>query len=223
MSNLQYLIPMDQDWHETLLTQNRIPHRLSKSHKSTTFDVRKLFGRHQLTCTAQSSSSKKKSESILEIFRLSDDGRGVLGALHLRGVLSAEVIMSGSRKSLEGVISKIEGNTRSIKEDARDSEEDDDEEDGEEFMREEQPPFEKNSFRNPKFWVRWKSTDNPDDWGTGYLVFSGNYCRRFKGTLSSELREWDNIAILGWKAVGMSERDVPFIWNHSAHTSQNRQ
>lgn len=150
---------------------------------------------------------------------MSDDGQGVLGAMHLPGVVSAEVVMSGSRKSLEGVVSRMENQARPrggnvSEEDEGEENEDMDDEEG--SMKEEKAPFEKNSFRNPKFWVRWKSVDTPDDCGAGYFVFSGNDCRRFKGTLSSERRGWDNISISGWKAVGMSERDVPFNWNHAS-------
>lgn len=223
---------MDQDWHETILTQKRIPHRLSKSHSkasSSTFDVRKLFGRHQITCSAAkppsapSKKKKKKDEANLEVYRLSDDGQGVLGELHLPGVLTCEVVMGGSRKSLAGVIAKLESQTPSAPgetagqgkgdEDADGSEDEAESDQEVETTHDEpRPTFEKNSFRNPKFWLRFKSPTNPGDIGTGYLVFSGNDCRRFKGTLSSELREWDNVAISGWKAVGMSERDVLFQW-----------
>lgn len=133
--------------------------------------------------------------------------------------------MGGSRKSLAVVIAKLESQISSTAGETEGVGKDEDEDDSEGETNSDQevetthdelrPTFEKNSFRNPKFWLRFKSPTNPSDIGTGYLVFSGNDCRRFKGTLSSELREWDNIAISGWKAVGMSERDISFQWGQN--------
>ncbi|KAI8241079.1 hypothetical protein K4K55_012897 [Colletotrichum sp. SAR 10_96] len=44
----------------------------------------------------------------MEILRLSDDGRGLLGRLCLPGVLDASLVMTGSRKTLEGLVSSLE-------------------------------------------------------------------------------------------------------------------
>lgn len=86
--------------------------------------------------------------------------------------------------------------------------------------------FEKNSFRQPKFWLYWRGRIQAssavvglDDSllpetqsGMGYLVFTGNQCRDFKGTISSDHLGWQDVAIKGWKRTGASERDIPVPW-----------
>lgn len=88
--------------------------------------------------------------------------------------------------------------------------------------------FEKNSFRQPKFWLAWSghvlaasvppsaesvtdasTTATTNGSGRGYVVFSGNECRKFKGTISCGALGWDDVAVEGWKRVTMGERDCP--------------
>ncbi|KAF4418413.1 catalase [Fusarium acutatum] len=75
--------------------------------------------------------------------------------------------------------------------------------------------FEKNTFRQPKFWLSWRgkvlvqpeSGVVPEDRspldaiqsGIGYIVFTGNKYQKFKGTISCDILGWDNVAITGWK------------------------
>ncbi|KAJ4003932.1 hypothetical protein NW752_012070 [Fusarium irregulare] len=75
--------------------------------------------------------------------------------------------------------------------------------------------FEKNTFRQPKFWLSWKGrvlaapqhnahaeTESATDEiqsGMGYLVFSGNRYEKFNGTISCESLGWKDIAIAGRK------------------------
>ncbi|KAF5623308.1 catalase [Fusarium tjaetaba] len=75
--------------------------------------------------------------------------------------------------------------------------------------------FEKNTFRQPKFWLSWRgkvlvkpeSGVAPEDHsplgaiqsGVGYVVFTGNKYQKFKGTISCDVLGWDNVAITGWK------------------------
>ncbi|KAF5708458.1 catalase [Fusarium globosum] len=75
--------------------------------------------------------------------------------------------------------------------------------------------FEKNTFRQPKFWLSWRGNvlvkpqsgaasedHSPLDAiqsGIGYIVFTGNKYQKFKGTISCDLLGWDNVAITGWK------------------------
>ncbi|EGU76434.1 hypothetical protein FOPG_15062 [Fusarium oxysporum f. sp. conglutinans race 2 54008] len=75
--------------------------------------------------------------------------------------------------------------------------------------------FEKNTFRQPKFWLSWRgkvlvkpeSDVVPEDHspldaiqsGIGYMVFTGNKYQKFKGTISCDILGWENVAITGWK------------------------
>lgn len=79
--------------------------------------------------------------------------------------------------------------------------------------------FEKNSFRQPKFWFRWQG-DVDDDTGaavkangSGYIVFSGNDCKRFQGTMTSEKLGWNNVKMNGFKTKPQPERDFEICWN----------
>ncbi|KAJ4391826.1 hypothetical protein N0V93_005446 [Gnomoniopsis smithogilvyi] len=86
--------------------------------------------------------------------------------------------------------------------------------------------FEKNSFRQPKFWFRWQGTVSEEALagmedlelkgdkvrGSGYVVFSGNDCRRFQGTMTSEQLGWNNVKMTGWKAKPQPERDFEIQW-----------
>ncbi|KAK6198992.1 hypothetical protein LQW54_010190 [Pestalotiopsis sp. IQ-011] len=89
--------------------------------------------------------------------------------------------------------------------------------------------FEKNSFRSPKFWFQWSGTsptsslsaDGEDqpveaiETGSGYIVFTGNDCRKFNGTISCESLDWDNVAIRGHKIASRLSSDVPITWPSS--------
>lgn len=86
--------------------------------------------------------------------------------------------------------------------------------------------FEKNSFRQPKFWFRWQGVLSEEALatledlelegnkvrGSGYVVFSGNDCRRFQGTMTSEQLGWNNVKMTGWKAKPQPERDFEIQW-----------
>ncbi|KAJ0104272.1 catalase [Diaporthe amygdali] len=97
--------------------------------------------------------------------------------------------------------------------------------DSEERQRRRTSTFEKNSFRHPKFWFRWQGQISdeasvPDDavdnngnvHGSGYIVFSGNDCKRFQGTMTSEQLAWNNVKMSGWKAKPQPERDFEVEW-----------
>ncbi|KAI1258669.1 catalase [Xylariaceae sp. FL1019] len=79
--------------------------------------------------------------------------------------------------------------------------------------------FEKNSFRMPKFWMAWRGdmvSSRPEQLerihGTGYIVFSGNDCRKLNGTISCEDKAWNNVNVTGWKDVARHARDTPVCW-----------
>ncbi|KAK7954102.1 catalase [Apiospora saccharicola] len=212
------------------------------------FDVRKSFGTYEVKL----GKNKKASASTLEILRLTADGEGVIGDLHLEGVMMATVLMTGSRKALNRVIDGL-GDTNEAPdavpdsavclgdgdEDGNGSQADDDDSIGSknpgdaanndlEIDTECQPleekqqgrfeTFEKNSFRSPKFWLRFQGHDHQTDdvahrYGTGYLVFSSKDCRKFEGTISCDAINWDNKKISGWKTMARSERDTLMLWH----------
>ncbi|KAF4913303.1 hypothetical protein CGCVW01_v010894 [Colletotrichum viniferum] len=184
----------------------------------------------------------------MEIFRLSDDGRGLLGRLCLPGVLDASLVMTGSRKTLEELVSGLEAGEDSTSESELENEPEDraenevesgasDEEqdvesddnafvlDAETKEKRRFESFEKNSFRSPKFWFHWKgqvksnaessmvkSNLEGSETGRGYVVFSGNDCRSFKGTITVDALQWKDVSLSGWKELTMPERDVAFDW-----------
>lgn len=120
-------------------------------------------------------------------------------------------------------------------EDDEDEDDDDDDDDdlqsisssvgSEERQRRRASTFEKNSFRHPKFWFRWQGQISEeasaaaelgdgecDVHGSGYIVFSGNDCKRFQGTMTSEQLAWNNVKMSGWKAKPQPERDFEVEW-----------
>ncbi|TQN64440.1 hypothetical protein CSHISOI_10980 [Colletotrichum shisoi] len=270
------------DWQEAAFATRHMHNRASKSKAGGgAFEVRRTLGRYDVKCPSASRASSspesggKKGKRTaaaaaaaarptLDIFRLSDDGRGLLGELVLPGALEASVILTGSRKTLEDLMAQFEegeeeeeegedelGNSREDDgvhdeghgkpvpigkcdfedEDGGDTsghqESDDDDPDKE---RSRFQAFEKNSFWSPKFWFQWKGRTTapspppppPDDrglaagraeTGRGYVVFSGNDCRSFKGTITCDALGWKDASMSGWKEVSMSERDVAFAWS----------
>ncbi|KZL81217.1 catalase [Colletotrichum incanum] len=258
------------DWQEAAFTSRHVHNRASKSkagggrgRRGGAFEVKRTFGRYDIKCpnaskTSSNSCGKNGSNvapSTLDIFRLSDDGKGLLGYLVLPGTLEAKVVLTGSRKTLENLVSQFEDEEESEKDSAKKDDNDrtndkgqdesvqsdasrnedsmtsNDEDDSEDQQCQDKERrrfqnFEKNSFRSPKFWFQWKgqvkaSSTTLDDQlfatnrvetGRGYIVFSGNDCRSFKGTITCGALSWKDVSLSGWKEVSMSERDVPFVW-----------
>lgn len=242
---------MSDDWQETALTTRHMHNRVQDRHSnnkrrtsSSTFDVRKTFASYTLKCPAwrklcpsatDDEDGDKASSPRLEIYRLTESGTGVVGYLRLPGVMDVAVVLAGSRVALRGVVEAVEGG------DEEDGEEDEDEDEEDEDRFE---TFEKNSFRSPKFWVRWsggvssnadsdsrspslgaeekargkgKTKEEDNDvvaTGLGYIVFSGNTCAKFKGTLNCTELGWKDITISGHKIAGRSESDVPVLWGN---------
>lgn len=150
-----------------------------------------------------------------------------------------EASANGSRKGDDEEEDEDEGEDESDD----DEEDDDDEEfsDGEHGQeshehrqRRRAATFEKNSFRQPKFWFRWQGVLSDDAvadledeleagqgggnkvHGSGYVVFSGNDCRRFQGTMTSARLGWNNVKMTGWKAKPQPERDFEIQWTTEA-------
>lgn len=216
---------MDDSWQDAAFSSRHMHNRTGRGSKSKRFDVRKTFGSYSIKCAAWQKIDDVSADASasLELYRLTENGEGVVGEIALPGALRAAVVLAGSRESLRRTVEEMEGD---------DGEEEDDEE--EEESEEDLPEspmqtrfdtFEKNSFRSPKFWLRWsgtpttqddskatKSSEDDVDTGLGYVVFSGNDCQKFKGTLNCSALSWKDVALTGHKISGRSESDVPVAW-----------
>ncbi|EUC34493.1 hypothetical protein COCCADRAFT_93319 [Bipolaris zeicola 26-R-13] len=224
---------MDDDWQDAAFSSRHMHNRRGSSGKSkhsSAFDVRKTFASYSVKCPAWQKAlatdgdAQSDQEASLELYRLTESGEGIVGELLLPGVLRSSVILAGSRDSLRRTIADLESG-----EDA--SEEDDQEGQGDTSSNTEpESPaktrfdtFEKNSFRSPKFWFRWSGVPHGASHSTskengsfesdlGYLVFSGNDCRKFKGTINCASLKWKNVAITGHKMIARSESDTQVTW-----------
>ncbi|KAJ4330414.1 hypothetical protein N0V87_010018 [Didymella glomerata] len=56
------------------------------------------------------------------------------------------------------------------------------------------------------------STQQSNAEGLGYVTFTGNDCRKFKGTLNCKELGWKDIAFSGFKSVSRSESDRQVLW-----------
>lgn len=174
----------------------------------------------------------------LQLYRLTADGQGIVGTISLPGTLQAAVVLAASRKSLQAVIASldVEETTENDSEEVEpDDNEDDahteDDSDGpghiddtDKIENDRFKAFEKNSFRTPKFWLQWCGSPIPQgtavqsaettaaETGLGYIVFSGNDCRKFSGTLNCSALGWEDVAMSGHKLASRSESDVPVVW-----------
>jgi hypothetical protein len=227
------------DWQSHALTtrhmHNRNQSSKSKSKSNKPFDVHKTFSIYSVKCPAwqKVEGVQPDQTASLELYRLTANGEGVLGELTLPGALRASVVLAASRKTLMRCVREME--KRGDDEEEEDGlgdgkDDDDDDDDDEEDGQDRFSTFEKNSFRNPKFWMQWSGTPETSakskalsardessdgtvtDTGLGYVVFSNNECRKFKGTLNCSALKWKDVAISGWKEVGRGERDVEVNW-----------
>ena len=66
------------------------------------------------------------------------------------------------------------------------------------------------SFPPPK--PTGSSTQQSQAEGLGYVTFTGNDCRKFKGTLNCKELGWKDVAFSGFKAVSRSESDRQVLW-----------
>jgi hypothetical protein len=225
---------MSDDWQDAAFSSRHMHNNRGGKSKRSNFDVRKTFGSYELKCPAflKLEDVSPEQNSSLELYRLTENGEGVVGEVALPGALNAAMVLAASRESLRRTVEDLEED-----ENDEDDEEDDDEEDENDSAptspsQSRFETFEKNSFRSPKFWLKWsgapisrtpttpsspkasrKTKENADvQTGLGYIVFSGNDCRKFKGTINCEAFGWKDVAITGHKIAARSESDVPVAW-----------
>jgi hypothetical protein len=230
------------DWQDAAFSSRHMHNRVGrsggrgtgKSKRNSAFDVRKTFASYTCKCPAWHKLSSAPDHSSdqtasLELYRLTDNSQGVVGQLSLPGVLQAAVILAASRDSLQRIVAELEPTTQGDNVEAVENDEDDEDgEDGEasdsdhDTSDEGTEPdrfglFEKNSFRSPKFWLHWNGdlstrASSKHEAGLGYIVFTGNDCRKFKGTLNCVSLAWKDVSFSGHRIAARSESDVPVVW-----------
>ncbi|GIZ47017.1 hypothetical protein CKM354_001011800 [Cercospora kikuchii] len=257
------------DWQDAALTNRHLHNRVGKQGRGKggksngAFDVHKTFGTYEVKCPAADKRSAAKEGlnsgvGRLEIYNTNELGNALVGELVLPGALHGTVVFAGSRKAMKVAVrafeedeeeeeqekeegSGDEGNCEDVEEDDGQSSEEDDRE------QQRHRQFEKNSFRSPKFWLKWQgeilseAASSPQDLpqekedeveamsdqvpvpaaveddkvlttDSGYLVFSGNNCDKFQGTLSCESLGWNNVKLSGWKIKSQPARDFDVQW-----------
>lgn len=259
------------NWQDAALTNRHLHNRVGKQGRGKggksngAFDVHKTFGTYEVKCPAAGKIGMKNGGQNaevgrLEIYNLNEHGNALVGEVVLPDVLRGTVILAGSRKGMKVAVrafeedeeeegeteeqDKVEGNGDEGDRDDMEDDEQSEEEDDHENQRHRQ--FEKNSFRSPKFWLKWQgeilseasSTQNLPEKNegeneestdripgsvaaetrsalvtdSGYVVFSGNTCDKFQGTLSCESLGWNNVKVSGWKLKSQPARDFDVRW-----------
>jgi len=236
------------DWEDAALSNRHMHNRVGRHGRAKhgksggAFDARKTFGTYEVKCPAAAKLATSDADSAqaakLEIYTLNYGGNALLAELFLPQVLHATVLLAGSRKTMNAVVRDLEAAREGSEEDmdagteAGPTRSDRDEDDGDEDEEHTQPyedptnrvvrEFEKNSFRSPKFWMRWQgqllqsSTDSSvtdSTSGPGYLIFSGNSCDKFQGTFTCQQLGWHNVKVSGWKTASRSARDFAVAWH----------
>lgn len=233
------------DWQDAAFSTRHMHSRVSgsgnRSTRSNAFDVRRTFGTYSIQCPAQqkimatANGALSDQHASLQLYRLTENGEGIIGELSLPGVLHAAVILAGSRESLRRTVLEMESES-----DKDETEKENDEIDPHglepsETATESDPArdpfesrfetFEKNSFRSPKFWFQWRgrpttsmsaqgsANPGPSMSEMGYLVFTGNNCRKVKGTINCSFVNWTNTAITGHKVTSRSESNTLVYWD----------
>ena len=91
------------DWQEAAFSNRHMHNRTgrgSKSKHSSAFDVRKAFASYSVKCPAWQKTidafqdGRIDQDASLELYRLTENGQGVVGVLSLPGVLHASVILA---------------------------------------------------------------------------------------------------------------------------------
>ncbi|KAI7229876.1 hypothetical protein KC330_g7248 [Hortaea werneckii] len=228
---------MADDWQDTALNSKHIPHGRGKkssrgkgkSKGEDVFNPNSALGSYELSGSALEHLGAKL---ILEIHELTDTPGGIFGSMVLPDRFKAAVLLAGSRKQLSNVMDDVEAageEPDSSEDESEDEPEDTGDEDDEDadselelekqdrLHNERVEAFQKNSFRNPKFFLAWQGevTLAPGqvkvEKNRGYVVFSGNDCRNFEGTLSCSSIGWKDVAMKGRKTTSKA-RAPPFSW-----------
>ncbi|KAH9826486.1 Catalase [Teratosphaeria destructans] len=192
------------------LGSRRIPHSRQGKAKSSRggrsskpFDPLMSLGRYKLQIGSRNTDARvsqaDRPASWMEIHELTPGEDGLVGTFSIEEKLSGILILAGSRKGLASIVEDLESAASSGNDDQSDSEDtaksSADEEASPRFpqssleaeddrINRRAKAFEKNSFRNPKFWLRWQGkvrsagafddAEEALDSDVGYLIFSSN-------------------------------------------------
>lgn len=207
------------------------------SSKTASFDPLRARGRYEVSL----GSSKAPSHSWLEIHELTPDHDALIGTFEFEGKEQGMCVLAGSRRGLAKAIQALDSSEELRADDGDVAEADDTDDDGspdpdsesiagesksvledqDDRLNRSTKSFEKNTFRSPKFWMAWRSSRRPRNAGepsdgeqksSAYLVFSGNDCQRFEGTISSSALGWDNRKLRGRK-IHSRESACPLRWS----------
>jgi hypothetical protein len=139
---------MADDWQDAAFSSRHMHNnRGGGKSKRSNFDVRKTFGSYELKCPAFLKLENVSSEqsASLELYRLTENGEGVVGEIALPGALNAAVVLAASRESLRRTVEDMEED----EEDEEAEEDEDNDSDASDTAPQNRfETFEKNSFRS---------------------------------------------------------------------------
>lgn len=195
---------------------------------SKQFNPLAALGRYEVSLGAGNPTSRY----AFEIHELTEGETGLLGTFdfdHLKGMF----VLAGSRKQIAEIVIELEEDNDDTGDDSAESRETHSEDTDhqkhelsalevqDEKLNHRARAFEKNSFRNPKFWMKWKGTRGATVVGepevaesdTGYLVFASNTCDRFEGTITCASLAWKQLKLKGRK-IHSNAMSCPVKWSH---------
>lgn len=202
---------------------------------SSGFDPLRARGRYEVGLGSgkkHTGGSDQVSNSWLEIHELTEGNDALIGTFSFASKAQGMCVLAGSRKGLAKAVQSLES-TEDVEETSPEDDADDDEAEETDLQQHKsileledekqsrtKKAFEKNTFRSPKFWMTWRSSASttvddavePNIKKTAYLVFAGNDCQRFEGTISSTALDWDNLKVRGRK-IHSRASPCPLTWS----------
>ena len=218
------------------------------------FDPLRAMGRYEILIQSrvpllEGEIPHSSEPSWLEIHELTPNEDGLLGTFSIGGRISGLCVLAGSRKGLDEIIRSL-GSWESTPKEGDNSAQAGATDNGrksEELSTSEQAhqisdleledmqlnrraqAFEKNTFRNPKFWLKWNAATGaheeivPSDSSAdrGYVVFSNNNCAKFEGSISSRAIGWKDVKFHGRK-VRPQATPCPSQWSRRVSHPRER-
>lgn len=213
----------DDDALSNILSSRRIPHSRAgkKGSSQQTFDPLTAVGTYEILCKAD--GLDRNTASSITVHGLTEDNSTLIVRLIIGNVVDAIGILAGSRKVMKAKVDELEADhdqNESSDESGGDNpdamgtgSDDQSREEPDDMHNRRVATFEKNSFRNPKFWLCWRGVVRKNGEGAsigeknfGYLIWKNNRCEQFEGTISCDALGWKNVKIKGHRTrKGASE------------------